>query len=184
MQELEVFRSPEGRHRTSTYSVEGKQCLCIAEPTKRGVLITQFSDSGEILNQVYSKGGKVDSLLYAYLGSAFNPKVIEVDSYSRIALKVHCTNCKGRVVRELDLKKPEEIDDVPVIPIFSCESCRKRYYHISDRYLRHLVEGNPDMFEKDELAEKEKDNDAFINTLKEYIVRVFASKKISRLVIE
>lgn len=87
-------------------------------------------------------------------------------------------------MRELDSKKPEEILEVPVIPLFTCSSCGKRFYNMSDSYLRKLVEQNRDMFEKDDIMEKERDGDAFINTLNENIIRVFASKKISRLVIE
>lgn len=184
MRDLEVFRSPDGRHKTSEFYVEGKRCYCVAEPTKRGILITRFGEKGEVLDQLYSNGRAVDSALDAYLGSSFSTKVIDVGAYSGAGLKARCSGCNGSIVRELDSKKPGEIEEVSVIPIFSCVSCRRRFYNISDGYLRRLVEGNLEMFEKDELMERERDNDAFINTLKEYIVRIFAAKKISRLVIE
>ncbi len=184
MEELTVYRSPDNRHKTSIYTVEGKKRVCIAEPTKKGVLVTQFSDSGEVISQSYSNERSAGPVLSAYLGAQVKTEIVDVGNYEGIELRAKCTECRGRIVRELDSKKPEEIDEIPTVPIFACSSCKKRFYNISDSYLRHLVESNPEMFEKDELAEKEKDNDAFINTLNQYIVRIFASKKISRLVIE
>jgi hypothetical protein len=184
MEELTVFRSPDKRHKTSTYFVEGKANICIAEPTKKGVLVTQLSEQGEVIDQVYSVGGDVAPTLAAYLGPSVKAKFVEVPRYEGLALRAKCASCNGRIVRELDSKRPEEIEEVPVIPIFCCVSCQKRFYNISNSYLRKLVELNPDMFEKEDLVEKEKDGDAFINTLNEYIVRVFASKKISKLIIE
>ena len=183
MDELVVFRSPDRRYKASL-CVNGRKSVCIAEPVQKGVLVTQFEETGEVMNQVYSKAEEVESALSAYLGSPIAGTIVDVDNYKGIEAKARCTGCRGSVVRELDSKRPERISEVPVVPIFACNTCGKRFYNISDSYLRKLVEQNKEMFETDELAEKEKDGDAFINTINENIVRVFASKKISRLVIE
>ena len=183
MEDLVVFRSPDRRHKAS-FLVNGRESICLAEPVQKGVLVTRFGGMGEVLDQAYFDGGKVESALSAYLGASIKCITVDVDKYEGVVVKASCTSCNGVVMRELDSKKPEEILEVPVIPLFTCSSCGKRFYNMSDSYLRKLVEQNRDMFEKDDIMEKERDGDAFINILNENIIRVFASKKISRLVIE
>ncbi|MCL5420030.1 MAG: hypothetical protein M1354_04105 [Candidatus Marsarchaeota archaeon] len=184
MEELEVYRSRDNRHRTAPFRRNGLQAFCIAERTRKGVLVTEFSQGGGVLNQTYMDGSDAGEALSRYLGTGFAVVVKNTGDYPGVELKARCTGCGGRVVRELDAMMPEEIGDVPVVPLFSCAMCRKRFYSMTDSYLRRLVDANISLFEAGELAEKAKDSDAFINTLREYIVRILASKKMSRLAIE
>ncbi len=181
MREIEVFRSPDMRHRTAAYSADGVSCVCIAEPVKDGVLVTRFGEGGEVLDQSASASDDVMCALSAYLGSSFAARITDVASYSAVAVRPRCGGCGGKVVRELDLKKPEEIAEVPVLPVFACTKCGKRLYQIGRRYLTHLVERNKSLFDEAELKELDRNGDAFINTLRENIVRVFAAKKMGRL---
>ncbi len=52
---------------------------------------------------------------------------------------------------------------------------------LADEYLDALVKNNASLFGKDEIRERGKDGRAFVNTLQEYVIRIFASKRISRL---
>lgn len=168
-----------GRYKTATYEKEGSKCFCIAESTMKGVLLTEFEEGGAVVNQAYRKSKNAELSLKDYLGN--NLAVKDASEYEKVVYKTPCPECSGALVRELDLKEPGNIGNVPVVPIFTCAKCSKRFYSMTDRYLRMLVNENQDLFEGEELKEKEKDIDAFINTLNEYIVRVFASKKIGRL---
>jgi hypothetical protein len=169
-----------GRYRTTPYKSDGGHCFCVAEDTMNGVLLTEFEEGGAIVNQTYKMSKDPESSLKEYLG-AKDISIENTDTYNKVIYKSACQDCSGILVRELDLKEPRAISKVPVVPIFACTKCGKRFYSMTDRYLRKLVSENESLFEGEELEEKKKDIDAFINTLNEYIVRVFASKKIGRL---
>lgn len=108
-------------------------------------------------------------------------EIIDVDEYSPIEMKAKCSQC-GNVglVRELDTHDAKKITNVPVVPIFICRKCSHRHYSLTDQYLSTLVVSNKHLFEPGELEEINRDRDGSINTLKEYIIRIFASKRISR----
>ncbi len=115
-----------------------------------------------------------------YASNMGNVEDIDYVSYSGIRAGAKCSDCGSRdIAREL---KP--IDPVPLVPIFVCRSCNGRFFSMTDEYLRILVENNPHLFEQSELEKKEKDDGAFITELKQYIISVFATRKIKRLVFE
>lgn len=68
-------------------------------------------------------------------------------------------------------------------PIFRCTKCDKRFYSITRTYLERLVDRKAELFDEKELEELRKDRETFINTLNEYIIRIFASKRIHKIVI-
>jgi hypothetical protein len=185
MRHLEVYRSLDGRYRTSAYVRDGTSLFCLSEPTRHGVLVTEFCGNGEVANQIHTKGGSPYDALSAFIGNDFELGVKDIGIYRPVEVRARCGSCgNAKIGRELDAKTANEIDQVPVVPLFLCRSCGKRFYSINDRYLRRLVEGNLSLFEESELEEMRKDCDAFIYTMKEYIVRIFASKKIGKLAIE
>lgn len=184
-QRLDVYRSLDSRHRTAQYVRAGIIASCLSEPTRNGVLVTELGNNGDVLNQIYTKGGSPYEALSSFMGVGFELSVQDIGAYRPSEVRARCTSCgNGRIVRDLDLKTANEIDEVPVVPLFSCRSCGKRFYSMSDSYLRRLIEGNLHMFDAADLKEKQNSSDAFIYTVKEYIVRVFAAKKIGRLAIE
>lgn len=178
-----VYKSPDNRYRTSYFEKDGAKRFCLAEKTMKGALITEFSDSGRLIDQIYYKDGRSEELLRTHLGSEI---VIEpISEYERVLVAVECKKCnKEKVVRELDLVNTIHVENVPVVPIFRCLGCGERFYAMSEEYLRALVQRNAELFEKDEVEEMEKDQGVFVNTLNEYIIRIFASKKISRLIVK
>jgi hypothetical protein len=147
----------------------------------KGLLLTVFKYRYGVIEQKLIEGGSMDAEIErinsaAALGKA--PIVYE-DGPAEVDTGVLCSRCrKGAVVRELDLVAPKTMKDIPVVPVFACRSCGSRFYSITKEYLSQLAKENTALFEVNELAEKDVDEGAFINELQEYIIRIFASKRI------
>ncbi len=171
------------RYRTATYSHADSKRFCIAERTSRGTLITEFTDTGMPLNQVYLRSLDSDHKLLEYLSERANAVAsFSKGEYKPVTPVAKCSACSAeRIFRELDLLDPAEIGDVPVVPIFRCASCGTRHYALTKQYLKELVKSNPDLFSTEELKEMEVDQGSFIDSLNQYVIRIFASKKIKRL---
>jgi hypothetical protein len=180
MESVMLHLSSCGRVFTGLYHREKDKFFCLAEPTSSGVLVTEFNSEGEVVNQAYGSNVDARGCVEGYVGTGI--QYIEVKAeYRGIVMNAKCRNCGGTgLVRELDTHKLSEIRDVPVVPLFLCSSCKSAHYSLTDAYLRKLVESNRDLFEADELAGISADMNGSINTLQEYIIRIFASKKISR----
>lgn len=174
---LNVFESSDGRLRTDL--VDPGDSFVLAEKTAKGVLLSKFSLDGELLDQVYSRNGAALDNLKAYLNSE-ELSVKKVAEYKHVLVNTECNGCRSRSIkRVLDLVEPNKIVDVPVVPLFVCTACRKKFYSMSNSYLAKLVKNNLDLFESDDAKKKDKDEAAFINELKENIIRIFASKRIT-----
>ncbi len=180
---IEAFRSADGRLRTRSYSSGCETRFSLAEETGAGTLITEFRVNGEILNQVCTDARGADAALSEYLKGVGELDVLKPGGrqYERVKVDAACAKCKGEIVRELDLKMPCDITSVPVVPMFVCKNCKSRYYLLTDGYLERLVQKNAALFEKDEFRERETDVKAFVSNLQEYVIRIFASKRISKL---
>ncbi len=186
METLEVYKCGV-RYKTALHKHADKDeyYFCTCEKTAKGILITEFDEKGEPINQVYTKYGDPESILKRYVLSyctVHSILVKETPSCEKVRLKVLCTNCnRNEVYRELDLVDIRLVGEIPVVPIFRCGSCGKRYYSLSDTYLKKLVDENRGLFENDEIKMREDNEKLFINTLNDNIIRIFASKKISRI---
>ena len=181
---LRAYISPDGRYKTGSYEKNGKPRFCLSEKTRTGTLITEFSITGKITDQIYLKGKMPEASLRDYLGRDICLE--KINAYEKIKVSASCKKCGSgnRISRELDLAVVSYVDNVPVVPIFRCTGCGERFYSMSAEYLEMLVSRNKDLFKKEELEEIEKDRMSSIKQLNEYIIRIFASKKITRLVIE
>ncbi len=180
---LRTYMSPDSRYKTSSYERNGKPRFCLSEKTRKGTLITEFSMAGKITDQIYLKEKMPEDSLRDYLGKEIN--VEKINAYERIKVSASCKKCgmENKISRELDLAVISYVDNVPAVPMFKCTGCGERFYAMSDEYLELLVSRNKDLFKKEELEEIEKDRISSIKQLDEYIIRIFASKKITRLVI-
>jgi hypothetical protein len=180
---LLAYRSPDNRCRTEVYLANEKKRFCLGEKTRSGALVTEFETSGVVLDQVHYKNAPVEESLAARLGVELS--IAEVPAYERIRVAAACSKCNAdKITRELDLVGGLLPEEVPVIPIFRCIGCGQRHYSMGREYLEALVKRNEGLFEEAEIAERNKDEKLFVNTLNEYVIRIFASKKISRLVIK
>ena len=152
------------RYRTATYSCAGSKRFCIAERTSKGTLITEFTDTGMPLNQVYLRALDSDHKLLEYLSERANAFAsFSKGTYEPVIPAAKCSTCSaGRIFRELDLLSPAEIGDVPVVPIFRCASCGTRHYSLTTQYLKELAKSNHDLFSDEELKEMEVDQGSFI----------------------
>ncbi len=181
---LDFLISDDGRIVTSTYEREGQSRFCLSERTKYGTLISEFSSNSEVLNQVHIGSTDNEKSLLEYLGSK-ERRVVLVGAYRGIKVNAKCSSCgKIGLRRILDLSSPMEITEVPVVPLFKCAACGKIHYSMTDEYLRRIMQDKEGLFEPGELAEVRKDGNASVKMLQEYIIRIFASKKISRFKIE
>jgi len=182
---IEAHRSTDGRLRTESYSVCDELRFSIAEETTMGTLVTEFNDGGDVLNQVCTGTRDAEKALAGYLAEAgigtLNVANRGDCAYEPVRVDARCKSCKGEIARELDLKRPDEIRNVPIVPIFICRDCGIKFYSMTDDYLRALVSRNEGLFKPDELSEKKRNEREFVNTIQEYIIRIFASKRISRL---
>jgi hypothetical protein len=180
---IEAYLSTDGRLRTAHYRLGGDTRFCVAERTGAGTLVTEFRSNGEVLDQLCVGEVGAEAALREHLKGVGEVGVSRTGGrrYEPVRVSAACAKCGGGVSRELDLRKPAEIDAIPVVPIFVCRSCKSRHYLLTDEYLGKLVKKNPELFGKDELGERDADERAFIGTLQEYVIRIFASKRISKL---
>ncbi|MGA3021003.1 MAG: hypothetical protein ABSD68_03585 [Candidatus Micrarchaeales archaeon] len=182
---INVYRSPDSRLRTDGYRVNDEEFFSVAELTYSGILITEFKKNGEIVNQIYDRDNDLDNALTKHLGTFGKLEFLDVDAYERVKVNVACAKCGTESIeRELDRADIGLVSNVPVVPIFVCRKCGSKFYSMSDAYLKHLVEKNVMLFETNEVELKKKDDAKFMNTLQEYIIRIFASKRIQKLCIK
>lgn len=143
-------------------------------------MITEFNPKGEVLAQTFFKGRDVVADLSAYLQGE-KLELIDVANHDPVVMNARCEKCGNLgLARELDQLQTKTMKDVPVLPIFLCAKCNQKHYTLTEEYLNGLVEANKHLFEPEELMEIDTDPEATINTIREYIIRIFASKKISR----
>jgi len=179
---IKAYESPDKRLRTEFYSLNGEKRFSLAEKTKIGILLTEFNSEGEVLRQEYRKSEKEEEELSSFIGSKI--EVEKVDEYTPVEVSAKCSKCGGEIARELDFENLGEVEDVPVVPIYFCKSCKTKYYSLPDSFLSSIVHARPDLFEPDEIEEMKADEKAFIDKLQQIVIRIFASKKIFRLQVE
>lgn len=185
MSKLGVERGMDGRYRSDAYSDADGERFCVAEKTAKGVLVTEFMSSGEVRNQIYYREGGAEERMRSYLKDYGELEMRDVKTCEAVVVQAECPSCgSSTLARELDLVEPRNIVHVPVVPMFVCSKCYKKFYSISDSYIRRLVEGNKDLFTDEELAMKAKDEGEFVHTLQEYVIRMFAAKRIQRMKIK
>ncbi len=151
--------------------------MFIFEKTGKGVLATTIDRTKGVLDQEYVLKS-LEETIGAYVPDNI---VTRVNELPRTTLEKACGVCGTKLVRELEFADPAALENVPVVPIFRCVKCDKRYYSMTKEYVERLVERNMDLFEPDEISELGKSRESSINNINEYIIRIFASKKISRI---
>ena len=150
------------------------------EEKGKRILETVFDGEGAVLQQklleLDSKG--LEAQIEREIRSAAVPEV-KSKPYEEAKLKKPCPNCGSSSLERCN--QSVSGGDLPVVPIYLCKSCNKRSYHLTGKYLEYLITMNKGLFAQNELAEMGSRHDAFVNELEGYILRIFASKKISRI---
>jgi hypothetical protein len=162
------------------YRAEITQSLTlIFEKTAKGVLVTELDKNVGVLDQQYINGADINNVLMSRLQEGF--LITEMQEMPKTTIEKECGKCGTRLIRELEFAPARALEAVPVVPIFRCGRCGMRFYSMTKEYLSKLVERNSGLFADSEIAELNADREKGINTLNEYIIRIFASKKINRI---
>lgn len=183
MTEITVLSSPDGRLKAD-FNYNNEKVTVLSEKVKRGFLVTEFNCNGEVIGQSLESASEGISALKKHAPDIgdLSYKIVNTAAYEGMGINAYCSKCgKKSIKRELDLLDTKSLSKIPVMPIFVCTSCGQRYYSLTDTYLKKLIHSNIDLFTNEELAERDKDEDSFVNELKEYIIRIFASKKVMRI---
>ena len=177
-QMIKLYKKSESRYITENYG-ENNNTVKIYERTNDGVLITEIIKNDGVISQKYLKNLNIPDILFDSYKNDF--LIEEKKDLEKTSLDKKCDACSEKLYRELEYLDPWNIKSIPVVPIFRCSSCGKRFYSLTDKYLERLVYENKDMFEKEDIESFNKNKEEFINTLKAYIIRIFASQKINRV---
>lgn len=160
------------------YQQNGAKLTRLWEPKGEHTLETTFNEEGAILKQEMKKLAEPDvneqiSLILKNAGVV----AIKEQPYQEIKLNKKCPKCSNTgLSRHADAFSTKQ--EIPIMPLYHCKSCGSQSYYLTDSYLEQLVLNNKDMFEGKELSELDANKQAFMDELKAYIIRIFASKKI------
>lgn len=164
------------------YSQNGTQVVLLWEQIGEDYLLqTAFDENGGIIDQVLSRlSGRTlrDSVDSFVERNGIEPRE---SVFEEVKLKKACPKCS-----KMDLVRVAESTStasaIPVMPIYICRSCGSKSYYLTDAYLAKLVVKNKELFDPAELEDLSRlGEEAFMKELREYILRVFAAKKISNI---
>ncbi|BCS90726.1 MAG: hypothetical protein ARM1_0183 [Candidatus Micrarchaeota archaeon] len=164
------------------YRIDIKDKRFLVESIKdKALLLTVFNELGEIEDQLLFNPKEFNpELIIVEIMKGYSIDSFEYTEYTEIKLiDKSCPVCGSS-----DLIRISEISDydkIPIMPLYACSSCNSRLYYLTDSYLIKLVERNNGLFTENEINEYRENREAFLNELKEYISRFFASKKVYRI---
>lgn len=163
------------------YNKEDEKRIVLWEPKGSGVIETVFDSDGAVLRQMLFKKHQ-DGLEYhvknfmSLEGVSGKPEKVS----ESVRLNRGCPSCGSySLARVVDQLTDPAL--APIMPIYVCGGCKAKSYYLTDKYLEHLVGNNKELFDEKELKEMQANKAAFMNELKEYIIRIFASKRIIRI---
>ena len=172
-----ISESPEHKIKLE-YEHEGALLTVLWEPKSGAYLLqTSFDENAVILDQklinLNNHGQK--EVVEAYMdANGIEPKE---SVYEDVKFRGNCPNCgKPDLVRYASVE--HNASKIPIMPIYTCSGCGSKAYNLADAYLKKLVMSDKSLFENIDLEDMARDEQKFINELKAYIVRVFASKHI------
>ncbi len=134
------------------------------------VLVTLFDGVGGILDRKLVKSGGSEWLALEFI-KEIGLQAEYAGTYEQIELKRMCPKCGGRLS-----SSDEKI--VPIVPTYVCTSCNTKSYHLTNEYLEVLIRDNRQLFTAQELSELDSSPEQFRSELKEYILKIFASKRV------
>ncbi len=157
------------------YISGGNAAIKTFEDVRVGILETSFDPNGDIIDQkLHKKEINIEEAAKTFLKGIEGE--VKVTEYCEAEHSHSCPKCgSAKIRRDIDAFKDGSI---PIVPRYVCMDCGARLYRLSDKYLENLVYSNKQMFSEEELKALDKDSAAFMNELKEYIIRIFASKRI------
>ncbi len=172
-----ISESPDHKIKLEYESKEGFRIL-LWEPKRESKLLqTVFDGSGAIMDQRLFNAESINSKALAEAFMSKNGIEPKESVYEPVKLKAQCPSCNGASL----VRYAETISDaskIPVMPIYMCTECGNKSYYMTDAYLKSLINSKQVLFEPKDMEEFKSNEQKFINELKAYIVRIFASKHI------
>ncbi len=160
------------------YELGNKEETVLWESIKEThALQTSFNAEGGIIDQ---KLLKLEQYTIRHLADDFiGREGIDVREgvFEEVKLDKQCPHCGKHAIKRFS-QGISEPSAVPVMPMYICMECKGQSYFLTDEYLDVLIKKHKDMFESAELEELSKNEQTFIKEVKEYIIRVFAAKKV------
>ncbi len=160
------------------YGAEGKEETVLWEYIRQAhALQTSFNAEGGITDQKllnlerYAIRDLVDDFIER------NGIDAREGVFEEVKLGKQCPHC-GKLALKRYAQGLSEPSSVPIMPMYACTECKGQSYFLTDEYLDVLIKKHKDMFEPGELEELSKNEQTFIKEVKEYIIRVFAAKKV------
>ncbi len=153
------------------YTNKSGSSSCTIERCGGGTLKTYFDEDGAILHREPLDPGKgIEEIAMETAKTLGTP--VKGGEYSPVKLSKPCPACSAKALIE------HRDSGVPIMPIYVCTSCGARAFLLTDEYMSQLVRENLRAFSDEERKELETDPGKFSNELREYIIRIFASKRI------
>jgi DNA-directed RNA polymerase subunit M/transcription elongation factor TFIIS len=164
------------------YEDDGKNRIVLWELFKGGLLETVHDQQGAILKQSIFKNEK-NNILNDRIGSVIKKALITKTTeseYIEVKLDKKCPSCGNQPLKMVsDFSQGKS--NVPVMPIYKCTECNGKGYYLTDEYLEQLITEQAALFTSKEKEEMEANRVAFKAQLNEYIIRIFASKRIIQI---
>ncbi|MCL5099600.1 MAG: hypothetical protein M1158_00540 [Candidatus Marsarchaeota archaeon] len=175
---MQAAISESPRHSIRLDYGEHARTTMLWEPINKDyALETTFDAQGAILNQklVRLNGHTIRDMVSDFIESSGIESRESV--YEEVRLGARCPKCGSPELRR-SAQSASSPDNVPVMPMYVCQACGAKSYYLTDSYLKELVRHNKALFEPKELEELDGNEERFIKEIREYISRMFASKKI------
>jgi transposase-like protein len=175
-----VYRAPNGSVRID-YAKGDAQKIAFWEPLAGGIVRTIFNSEGGITRREFFRSNYEMKEIIEHVNQFVEQEAIAELSVSPefepVKIKKKCPSCSSESL-VIDLEAQDDKVNVPIMPLYRCDKCSGRSYYLTDEYLEYLVSNNISRFSKQEVTELSANSDAFKKELKEYIIRIFASKRI------
>ncbi|MEM3503824.1 MAG: hypothetical protein QW134_06340 [Nitrososphaeria archaeon] len=155
--------------------IEGKNITKVFERVSKGILEVEYNDNGSIIHQkLVDPAKKLEDEAKEYLLNIKAKKII-TKPYSDVKLNKKCPNCGS-----ISLERIKD-GDISIMPIYTCKICGARSYDLTLEYLENLIKENILLFSDEEQKELEHNHAAFVTELNDYILKIYASKKIMHI---
>ncbi len=156
----------------------GARSTVLFEPVGDNVLESRFDKTGSITNQRLI--GIKDTRRAAEDFVVGIGADVEMQQYREVTLQKECPKC-GNMPLSRYIDTLQSTAKAPVMPLYLCGRCNTKSYYLTDEYLGNLVRDNKALFNASELSELGRDEKTFMEELRAYIIRIFASQRIMNI---
>ncbi len=162
-----------GIYRLDYKDEKGNDAIRTYEESNGHVVYVQYEKDGSVVDQGFTER-PLDDSVKEFLLSLQDYKEIAAD-YKEVTLQRKCPKCNsGSLTRIRE-------GSFSIVPMYICNACKTKSYHLSNAYLKKLVYEHMSLFESNEKEELVQDEEKFMAELKDYILKIYAAKKIMKI---